>query len=311
MLLETGASHAWFSPWEPSSVGSDGRPECAWTVLLPFFNERDYLGDTIASLAAQDQPVRLILVDNGSTDGSGEIAMAACRHHGLHFTLIQERAPGKVHALRSGLELVRTPYVATCDADTWYPDDYLSQAGRLLEAREDAAAAGAYFVAPGAPRRKHVAAAWHIVIAASLLPKQCHTGGAGQVFRTARLRAAGGFDPSRWNYVLEDHEIMHRIVGTGAIEYGGGFWCTPSARERDRESIRWTLIERLLYHVTPTRWRDRFFYEYLGPRLKARRLTSERMRERQFQNAGQSIGRNLAAFDTPAFRDDAPYSVRG
>ena len=32
----------------------------------------------------------------------------------------------------AGLNRVRTRYVATCDADTWYPSDYLSQATRLL-----------------------------------------------------------------------------------------------------------------------------------------------------------------------------------
>lgn len=300
MLLETGFSHAWHSPWEPTHGDVDRRPECNWTVLLPFFNERLYLEGTLASLAAQDQPLRLILIDNGSTDGSSEIATAACRRLGLRFTLIREHAPGKVHALAAGLELVRTPYVATCDADTWYPTDYLAQAGKLLEA-DSAAAAGAYFVREGALPRQHAAAAWHIVIAAVLLPRQCHTGGAGQVFRTASLRETGGFDAARWNYVLEDHEIMHRVVKTGSLEYGPGFWCTPSHRDRDRESIRWTLAERILYHVTPSRWRDRFFYDFLGPRLRARRLTSERMRERQFHDAGKN-----------GLSDDAaPYSVCG
>jgi len=286
MLLETGTSYAWRSPWEPIDADFNGRPETVWTVLLPFFNERLCLADTLASLATQDRSFRLILIDNGSTDGSGEIATAACRRLGLRFTLLNECKPGKVNALAAGLELVRTPFVATCDADTWYPSGYLSQGGVLLE-RDSGTAAGAYFVRGSTPRWQHVVAAWRIVIVASLFPRQCHTGGAGQVFRTSSLRDNGGFDPSRWNYVLEDHEIMHRVVRSGSLEYGPGFWCMPSQRDRDRDSIRWTLLERLFYHATPTQWRDRFFYDFLGPRLGARGLTSERMRERQFQNAGR------------------------
>ena len=158
----------------------------------------------------------------------------------------------------------------------------LRQAGRLLD-RSRAAAGGAYFVAPDASAEDHVRAAARMARAAALLPRQCHTGGAGQVFRTAVLRRAGQFDAGLWSYVLEDHEIMHRVGKLGAIAYGDDFWCAPSPRERDRESIRWTLLERVLYHVTPGPARDWFFYGFLGRRLAARRLTSDRIRERQFQ----------------------------
>ena len=233
MRLETGASYTWHSSWEPIDAGFKGRSEAVWTVLLPFFNERLCLADTLTSLATQDRPFHLILIDNGSTDGSGETATAVCRRLGLRFTLLNERKPGKVNALATGLELVRTPFVATCDADTWYPRDYLSQGGALLE-NGSSAAAGAYFVREGAPRLQHLVAAWRIVVVASLFPRQGHTGGAGQAFRTSCLRDNGGFDPSRWNYVLEDHEIMHRVVGSGSLEYGPGFWCMPSQRSAPR-----------------------------------------------------------------------------
>ena len=279
MLLETDASYAWRSPWEPIDADFNGRPETVWTVLLPFFNERLCLADTLASLAAQDRPFRLILIDNGSTDGSGEIATAACRRFGLRFTLLRECKPGKVNALATGLELVRTPFVATCDADTWYPSDYLSKGGALL-GRDSSAAAGAYFVRESAPLRQHVVAAWRIVIVASLFPRQCHTGGAGQVFRTSSLRDNGGFDPSRWNYVLEDHEIIHRVMRHGTMRYAAGLWCSPSDRLRDRAPAKWTLFEQLCYHATMPVAGDWFFYRFLAPRLAARRLTSESLRER-------------------------------
>ncbi len=281
MLLDAEKYQGWDSPWGP--VFTPGVPS-DWTVLIPFFNERDFLGGTLASLAAQDVPFDLILIDNGSTDGSADLAAATCRRLGLPFTLLTERFPGKVSALRAGVERTHTRYVATCDADTLYPPHYLRAAWRLLD-RTGAAAGGAYFVAPDATAQDHVQAAARILRAAALLPGQCHTGGAGQVFRTAILRRAGQFDAVRWSYVLEDHEIMHRVGKLGTLAYGDGLWCAPSPRERDRESIRWTLLERLLYHVTPRPARDWFFYDFLGRRLAARRLTSDRIRERQFHAA--------------------------
>ena len=278
MLQESNDVQTWNSPWVSVAPFS---PTPLWTVLIPFFNERTLLDGTLASLAAQDVAFELILIDNASTDGSAEFAAATCRRLGLAFTLLLDRRPGKVNALQSGVARTRTRFVATCDADTIYPTDYLRNAELLLESKQ-AAAGGAYFVAIGATADQHQAASARMARAAKLLPAQCHTGGAGQVFRTDALRRAGGFDAARWGYVLEDHEIMHRMAKLGPLAYGGKLWCAPSPRERDRDSIRWTLVERILYHATPGPARDWFFYDLLARRLAARRLTSDRIRERQF-----------------------------
>ena len=260
---------------------------CNWTVIVPFFNERALIETTLAGLAAQDVPFVLILVDNGSTDGSGAVASRACRRLGMPFTLVVERRSGKVNALAAGVALTRTRFVATCDADTQYPADYLRQAGVLLD--RGAVAAGAFFVAPGAGAEDRTRAARRILRAAKLLPAQCHTGGAGQVFRTETLRRVGAFDPRRGGYVLEDHEILHQIVKHGSIAYGDAFWCTPAPRDRDRASIRWTLIERLAYHLTPRPARDWFFYSFLAGRLHKRGLTSDRIRETPFQGGFEPL----------------------
>lgn len=261
----------------------DVRSAPAWSILLPFFNERDYLPATIASLAAQSVPTTLILIDNGSTDDSAAIARAACRDHGLDYLLITEPLPGKVAALGTGLGWVRTPWVATCDADTLYPPHYLAAAEAILT-KPGCVAAGAYFVAPGIDERARRTAARRFLTAARLLPRQSHTGGAGQAFRTSALRAAGGFDADRWNYVLEDHEIVHRVMRTGTMGYARDHWCAPSKRDRDRDSIRWTLFERLVYAAAAPKAGDWFFYSFLAPRLRRRRLLSNRIRERQYHH---------------------------
>jgi glycosyltransferase involved in cell wall biosynthesis len=251
---------------------------CDWSVIIPFYNEVDFLTDTLTSLAGQTRHCKVILVDNGSTDGGAALAMECCAKLGLDATLLSERRPGKVFALATGLARVATPLVATCDADTWYPPDYLAEAEALLGA-PGSVAAGAFF-AGREDRAAHRRKALHIRFVPSLLRRQCHTGGAGQVFRTIALRRAGGFDARRWNYVLEDHEIIHRVHREGGMKYGTRFWCSPSPRERNRESIRWTLAERLVYHAVAPIAGDWFFYGFLARRLDRRRMTSERIRER-------------------------------
>lgn len=276
--------------------GLPSRPLGEWTALIPFFNERAYLAATIASLAAQSVRPTLVLVDNGSTDGSADVARAACLRHRVEFVLLTERTPGKVAALSTGLIWVRTRYVATCDADTIYPPHYLAEAQRLLE-RPGCVIAGAYFVASDAHDEDRAARARAILGAARVLPRQCHTGGAGQAFDVAALRAGGGFDARRWNLVLEDHEIIHRVMAHGEMRYSADLWCMPSPRERDRESTRWTLLERVLYSAAAPWAGDWFFYAFLAPRLRRRRLASASIRERAFHvpDADASL-----AFASPA-----------
>ena len=288
-------------PLHPAGVSLPERtPEPAWSVLVPFFNESTCLGATLESLAEQTVRPRVILVDNGSTDGGAAIARAACNRLRLDYELLVEPQPGKVAALARGLMRVRSPYVATCDADTWYPPHYLAEAQRVLE--QGHAVAGAFFVTPAADARTKQREARRVATTARLLRGQCHTGGAGQAFRTATLRRAGGFDPQRWGFVLEDHEVIHRVLKHGSMNYAAQLWCCPSPRDRDRASIRWTLAERLLYCIAAPVAGDWFFYRFLATRLRGRRLTSERIRERPFQDVGR--------FAPPRFRSP-PHPVRG
>jgi glycosyltransferase involved in cell wall biosynthesis len=249
----------------------------AWTVILPFYNEEDVISDAIASLADQTESFRLLLVDNGSTDRSAAKAIAACRNRCIDFRLISEPRPGKVSALDAGLRQAETTFVATCDADTYYPPDYLAHARHLLS--DGTTMAGAWFVPRSAGWFRRTIATMHLAVAARLLAKQCLTGGAGQTFRREPLVAAGGFDPGHWDLVLEDHEVCHRLVQLGPIRYHRGFWCDPGSRVRNRPTTRWDLIERAVYHASAAWFGDWFFYRFLRPRLEMRQLVSAALRE--------------------------------
>lgn len=263
---------------QPSSEPTWRR--CRWTVIIPFFNEQAFLAQALRSFAAQYERAELILVDNSSTDRSRAIAEAECERLSLDYTLIDEWRPGKVHALRAGLAFVCTPFVATFDADTSYPPNYLQTAARLFE--DDGCVGGqAYYVRPHWRRARRNLAATHLICATWLLPHQCHNGGAGQVFRTDALRDSGGFDADRWDLILEDHEIIHRISRFGRIRCNRDFWCCPSRRERDLPVLRWSLGERLAYHFTPAWLQSKFFYDFLAPRLKARGLIGVAARNRR------------------------------
>jgi len=270
---EFGGNELHSAPREP--IWPDARVQ--WTAVIPFHNEAAYLPACLHSLARQTVRVRLVLVDNGSTDGSAEVARRTCIELGLDAVHVHEEVPGKVAALQCGLREVGSEFVATCDADTIYPPHYLQTAGNLLAGRHVVAAVAAT-CAPGSSRRKALIAGLRMRLTAALLPQQCLNGGAGQVFRTSALRGCGGFDPAIWNWVLEDHEIMARIECLGRIAYGHTFFCHPTERPRSTDCRGWNLGEQLRYHATTDGERQAFFHEFLGPRLRQRALPSEMLR---------------------------------
>jgi glycosyltransferase involved in cell wall biosynthesis len=258
-------------------AGGSWQVEGEWTVLMPFFNERHYLRETIRSLAGQTVRPLLILIDNASTDRSAEVAREACAEFGIEAVHLYESRPGKVAALQCGLRHVQSRFVATCDADTWYPAGYLAEAGRLLD-RPGTVAAIAANSAPGSSARAARLAGWRMALSGAVLRQQCLNGGASQTFRTAALKACGGFDPAIWNWVLEDHEIMARIEGHGRIRYSRRFICHPASRPRAVDCRGWNLGEQLRYHCTDSGERVAYFHGFLAPRLRERALPSEMLR---------------------------------
>lgn len=248
-----------------------------WSVIVPFYNEANYLRRCLASLAAQARPFQLILVDNASTDGSGLVARRLCNEFGLTAIHLHEARPGKVAALQAGLAAVTSEFVATCDADTIYPPGYLETANAMMAGR--GAVAGIAATTPASSELwRNRAAGLRMWLTSRLLPQQCLNGGAGQVFRVDALRRCGGFDPAIWNWVLEDHEIIARIEPFGQIVYAPQFVCHPSVRPKAVDSRGWRLTEQLHYHLTSARNRLAFFHDKLAPRLRERSLPSEVLR---------------------------------
>jgi len=86
------------------------------TVLVPARNEAEGLGRTLAAIRAQSSRVRIIVIDDESTDDTAKIARAA------GAMVIQGSSPpsgwtGKLWALEQGRQYVTTHWVLQLDAD--------------------------------------------------------------------------------------------------------------------------------------------------------------------------------------------------
>ena len=93
------------------------------SVLIPVYNERDTVAETIARVRASPVEKEIIVVDDASTDDTAEIAASLA---GPDLKLVrQSRNQGKGAAIRRGLEEVSGEIVLIQDADLEYdPADY-------------------------------------------------------------------------------------------------------------------------------------------------------------------------------------------
>lgn len=173
------------------------------TIVIPVYNRAEYLLRTLQSVPA-DYP--LIVVDNGSTDGSAAVAEDFCsRRPGAVFA--SEPTPGAPAARNRGLALCQTEWVYFFDSD----DEFTS-----LPSVDDATAAAndmlcfpVRMIVDGREQvrdfRPTADAATHVLTA--MLGTQ------SMLFRTEWLRSIGGWDNRCpiWNdWELGLRALLHR-----------------------------------------------------------------------------------------------------
>ena len=95
----------------------------AWppvTIIVPVFNEEEVILPALQSLLALDYPAfHILVVDDGSTDRTGELASTlAGTYGGVTLRIVRKSNGGKASALNTGLAMATTPYVLCMDGDS-------------------------------------------------------------------------------------------------------------------------------------------------------------------------------------------------
>jgi glycosyltransferase involved in cell wall biosynthesis len=123
------------------------------TVIIPVFNRKSAILKALDSVASQTRlPKQLIVVDDGSTDGSAE---AVARWIDQRADRLSEQSEGQIRLFRRpkqtaaaarqfGLSASEpTKYVAFLDSDDLWPIDFLQRGVAIMDAEKDVAAASA------------------------------------------------------------------------------------------------------------------------------------------------------------------------
>ena len=94
------------------------------TVIVPAYNEQELIADCLDSLLNQTldkEKYDILVVDNNSTDQTANVAS----DKGVR--VVKELRKGYVHAIRKGIEVSQTEFIAFTDADCRVPHDWLEK----------------------------------------------------------------------------------------------------------------------------------------------------------------------------------------
>lgn len=177
-------------------MGADsGVAESRVTVVIITWNRVRELLRTLDRLLALPERLPIVVVDNGSRDGSADAVRA--RHPGVEVIALPRNLGGA--GRNPGVRWAATPYVAFCDDDTWWEPGALRRAADHLDAHPRlAVVTGRILVEPGGSEDPICPE-----LEASPLPRPpdapgypllSFLAGASVVRRRAYL-GAGGFDP--------------------------------------------------------------------------------------------------------------------
>jgi glycosyltransferase involved in cell wall biosynthesis len=120
------------------------------SVVVPCFNETETILELLESVISQTCVGEVVVVDDGSTDGSKE-KLQALHHEKVRVVIFPENR-GKGAAIREGFSIVSLPYVIIQDADLEYSPTEYQRMLDAMQANEADAVFGSRFMTAG-PRR--------------------------------------------------------------------------------------------------------------------------------------------------------------
>ena len=124
------------------------------TVVIPVFNEERTLVEIVDAVQAERTRKEVVLIDDGSTDGSRRILDELAQRDGVRV-LVHEHNLGKGAALRTGFAAARGDVVVVQDADLEYdPEDYGALVQPILADDADVVYGSRYLIDPDEPGRE-------------------------------------------------------------------------------------------------------------------------------------------------------------
>ena len=207
------------------------------SIVIPAYNESRFIGRLLeqikrVDLSRQGMAKQIIVVDDGSTDGTPDIVSGIA---GVQLTRMPVNG-GKGRAVRAGIAAATGDYLIIQDADLEYePEDYAPMLDALLEGRADVVY-GSRYLASG----KHARQSWaayvggrSISVAALLCTGRylTDTVTALKLFHRTDIAAL----PLETSGFELDHEITARLLARGKTIVEVPIRYSPRSREEGKK----------------------------------------------------------------------------
>jgi dolichyl-phosphate beta-glucosyltransferase len=112
------------------SSTSEGAAACLLTIVVPAYNEEKRLPESLPKIVnfvhQQDYPIQVIVVDDGSTDGTSDV-VRAFQEDAPFILLLRVDHGGKGHAVKAGMMQAQGQYLFLCDSDLSMPIEEVSK----------------------------------------------------------------------------------------------------------------------------------------------------------------------------------------
>jgi GT2 family glycosyltransferase len=215
------------------------------SIIVPAYNAADTLPKCLRALQPAVGPTTdLVLVDDGSTDGTADVAAA------LGVRVVRRsRAGGPAAARNHGVRSTGGAIVVFVDADVVVAPGAVARAlDTLASAHELAGVFGSYDDEPAAPGL--------VSQFRNLLHHFVHQGGNADAFtfwagfgavRRETFAAVGGFEERRGQYAIEDVELGYKLRAAGyRLRLDHGMLCTHLKRWTLRSMLHTDLMCRAI-----------------------------------------------------------------
>lgn len=124
-----------------------------FSVIIPLYNKAPYVRKTVESVLRQTfDDYELVIIDNGSNDGSSEI-VASFTDPRIRIVRLEENV-GVSNARNKGVSLSSSPYITFLDADDWWEPTFLEEMSGLIKRHPDAGIYGTgYYIVKNSKKR--------------------------------------------------------------------------------------------------------------------------------------------------------------
>jgi glycosyltransferase involved in cell wall biosynthesis len=204
------------------------------SVVIPALNEQRYLGRCLESLAHQDYQgsFEIIVVDNGSTDATAALAS------GFGAKVISEARRGIAWARQSGFVVAKGDIIASTDADTIVPADWLSRIDRLFRQHPEAVAVAGHFLLLDGPIVVRLAIRFSLILMPLIIklqPQLWQFGGFNFAVRSQAFTTVGGFNTHVG--FGEDIDLCQRLRRLGRVVFSPELVVLVSGRAFARDRL--------------------------------------------------------------------------